>query len=285
VAEIEAADGVNHYGVMLLGAASELLAYRVTPSRAGSHHRVYVRPLTEGRASPLWSIESGSNGLPFAGAALSESVLWTLVPDTGFVLELQGTQVGGPLDGQSMGDPVPFVARTGTPKLMGAREGLLWIRDGEALVLIDVSDPRRPREAATLDFAGIVTAAELHGDRLWIGHPRVSSPGTSQRSGGGLEVFDVGDARSPRLLASVELGEPPSDLVVDEDGAWVSASAVQRFVYAPAPTPTNTLVAPTASASPVPSATATPAAAVATASPRPLRYGVALPWLAAGAAP
>lgn len=109
------------------------------------------------------------------------------------------------------------------------RGGSAFVAAGyDGLRVIDVSDPDRPRQVASIAGEGYATDIALHADlaiQVEDGHPRVS-PAFRVIEGArrGLRVFDVGRPDRPREIGFVETERQVVDLA--GDGALLFASTL-----------------------------------------------------------
>jgi hypothetical protein len=146
---------------------------------------------------------------PAPPTALSQSYVTVLRPENG-VLAPVG-QVSGLGQGEQIYS-VRFVDNTGY---------VVTYRQVDPLYTIDLSDPTAPRVAGQLELEGY--SAYLHplGNGLLLGVGQDVSPSTNEPTGAQLELFDVSNPASPKLLAKTSLGTGSSSQATYDHHAFL----------------------------------------------------------------
>lgn len=172
-------------------------------------------------SAPIW--------WPGSEPASSQSYVTVLADRAGSLVPL------GRVGGLGAGQKIYSV------RFIGSAAYVVTFQRVDPLYTIDLSSPNAPRVAGTLELAGY--SAYLHpvGNGLLLGIGQAVGPG-NEPSGTQLELFDVSDLATPRLLARTLLGEGSSSSVQYEHHAFLfwpatALAVIPLSIFPPLPAP------------------------------------------------
>ncbi|MCH8568529.1 MAG: DUF4397 domain-containing protein [Balneolales bacterium] len=80
----------------------------------------------------------------------------------------------------------------GTSRNAWIENGFAYFNDGPLMVIVDINDPQNPLKRGSIQFPGLVSEIEVHGDVAYV----------AARAPGGFHVVDVSDKDMPVEMAS-----------------------------------------------------------------------------------
>jgi Beta propeller domain len=155
-------------------------------------------------------------------ATTSRPIWWGVLPQSPTqsyvtVLQAKGGVLGqvGQVSGLGQGEQIYAV------RFAGDAAYVVTFHQVDPLYTVDLSKPTAPRVAGELDLAGYSSYLHPLGNGLLLGVGASVDTSSNEPSGTQLELFDVSDLSSPKLLQHVALGQGSSTTVSYDHHAFL----------------------------------------------------------------